>query len=206
MITKDERDYLLYCGIYERYFEARLDDFKGDVDDLQMVKNYLRNIDRMKKLGIGLFLYGDNGVGKTFLMNASMIEIIKAKKGYSVYLITFAELAKLCMDSWKDEEAKEFYTRIINADFLGIDEINKTETASYDRHSSTVHVSILEGLLRYRSLRLKPTWFTSNVPTSEIAERYSISIHSLLKETSRVLHLHGTDYRDTLQDKIIDSL
>ena len=200
-----DTEYYMYCGIYERYHNSSLADFKGDADALVIVNKYLDNLKKMKERGIGLFLYGKYGVGKTFLLNASFMEIIKRKLTYSVYLTTFADLCSIYFDSWKDVKAKGIYNRIINVDFLGLDEVNKTTTTGFDKASEnpTIHVAIFEELLRYRSVRLKPTWFTSNVSPAEISKRYSPAAYSLLKESATVIHLHGEDYRDKIQDDIL---
>lgn len=207
-MNQADKSYYLYCGIFERYHNCKLDEYKGNKEDLEIVHRYLSKIEVVKEKGIGLYLYGTYGTGKTFVLNVAMMDILRMKKGFTVHIITFADLCNLHMKAWKDQEDASEYNWIINSDFLGLDEVNKTNTAGFDKatSSSTVHTSIFESVIRYRSVRLKPTWYTSNAPAKDLEKRYSEAAYSLLKESVTVVQLKGKDYRDNIQDDILKIL
>lgn len=198
-MTSDEIKYLISVGIYKKYHEKTLDEYDNDKETLAKVQNYLKNLKEFKKEGIGMFLWGSNGVGKSHLMNCVFKELI-LKHRQRARIIHFTDLITTFTSGWYEREGRTMLREIKNADFLGIEEINK-EYRNKSKENDLPR-TVLDSVLRYRVQMNKPTWFTSNTKASEIALDYSVDIASMLKESAIILNVVGDDYRDKIRDKI----
>lgn len=117
------KEYYLYCGIKTGWHEKSLDDFTNDEEALSAVRKYLKNSRDAAKKGLGLYLWGSNGTGKSHLMNCSFKELIA--KGNKVRIYSMDEIVDKFTSSWySDEDKKELDNVLRNIDFLGIDEFD----------------------------------------------------------------------------------
>lgn len=173
-----------------------LDNFEGDPDALNSVRDYLANISDLTKKGVGLYIYGTNGVGKTYLLNALFKELLHSGKT-SVRIISLSSLITLYAECWGSKEATATYRKLLNTRYVGIEEIGK----EFNSERSTLAATALDNFLRHRSQKLLPTFFTSNLVPKEIATRYTDDILSLLKEISVSLLVEGKDYRNSIMKR-----
>lgn len=135
-----------------------------------------------------LFLYGDTGVGKTFLSNCIAKELID--RAYSVIYLTAFELFDTLAKSKfeKDEAAESMCEHIFDCDLLIIDDLG-TEM------SNTFTVSHLFLCLNERLLRRKSTIISTNLSLEALAEIYSERIFSRITSNYTMLKLTGDDIR-----------
>lgn len=135
-----------------------------------------------------LFLYGDTGVGKTFLSNCIAKELID--RAYSVIYLTafelFDTLAKRKFE--KDDAAENMCEHIFDCDLLIIDDLG-TEM------SNTFTVSQLFLCLNERLLRRKSTIISTNISLESLVEIYSERIFSRITSNYTMLKLTGDDIR-----------
>jgi DNA replication protein DnaC len=188
--------YYLSCGIFKKWHDKTLDDFVNDIDAKKTVLKYLKNHKAYKKDGVGLFIWGANGVGKSLLLNTSFIELINLR--YKVRIVDFSELITSFANGWNDKDDREVLRELKNCDFLGIEEIGK----EFNSRESELAKTVLDNVLRYRVQNCKPTWFTTNLKPSEIKIRYKEDTYSLLKEACIPVQVLGSDYRDIVREKI----
>lgn len=135
-----------------------------------------------------LFLYGDTGVGKTFLSNCIAKELID--KSYSViYLSSFELFDTLAKSKFeKDDAANQMNEHIFDCDLLIIDDLG-TELAN------SFTVSQLFLCLNERLLRRKSTIISTNLSLESLVNIYSERTFSRITSNYTMLKLTGDDIR-----------
>ena len=135
-----------------------------------------------------LFLYGDTGVGKTFLSNCIAKELID--RAFSVIYLTsyefFDTLAKSKFE--KDDAAETMCEHIFDCDLLIIDDLGTELTNSFT-------VSQLFLCLNERILRRKSTIISTNLSLESLVDIYSERTFSRITSNYTMLKLTGDDIR-----------
>lgn len=174
------------------YYSANHTDPKTGSSSLaNMQKAYMAARDFVDTFGKefrNLFLYGDTGVGKTFLSNCIAKELID--KSYSViYLSSFELFDTLAKSKFgKDETANQMNEHIFNCDLLIIDDLG-TELAN------SFTVSQLFLCLNERLLRRKSTIISTNLSLEALVDIYSERTFSRITSNYTMLKLTGDDIR-----------
>ncbi|MCR8659430.1 AFG1/ZapE family ATPase [Paenibacillus endoradicis] len=141
-----------------------------DLERAKVVGSLLKYIDRTKAEGLshkGLFLAGDFGVGKTYLMCYALQEL--AKSGYSgviVYMPDFVEDLKVLMH--EPAKLKETVDLMKETDLLVFDDIGAENLNPWVRDH------VLGAILNYRMDR-KPTFYTSNYRLDNLESHFSFT-------------------------------
>ncbi len=135
-----------------------------------------------------LFLFGDVGVGKTFLCNCIAGELIRT--GHSVIYFTADRLFRLLADHafGRDNASEEDYSRIFDCDLLIIDDLG-TELPN------ALTVSQFFICLNDRILDERSTVISSNLDLHNIKDVYTERISSRISSCYTLLHLFGDDIR-----------
>lgn len=135
-----------------------------------------------------LFLYGDTGVGKTFLSNCIAKELID--KTYSVIYFTAFELFDIFEKSkfGKDDAAEAMNAHIFDCDLLIIDDLGTELPNAFT-------TSRLFLCLNERLLRRKSTIISSNLALDTFVEYYSERTFSRITSNYKMLKLIGDDIR-----------
>ncbi|MCI8994030.1 MAG: ATP-binding protein [Eubacterium sp.] len=156
----------------------------------QTAQTFIREFDNSFH---NLFIYGDTGVGKTFLSNCIAKELLDS--GHSVIYFTAYELfdifSKNVFD--KDADAIEANRHIFDCDLLLIDDLGTELTNGF--HSSQLFLCINE-----RILRRKSTIISTNLRLQKIADLYSERTLSRITSCYDIIKLSGADIR--IQKKI----
>lgn len=193
------KEYYLHCGIKTCWHEKSLDDFTNDPDALLQVKKYIKRCKEFRQKGVGLYLWGSNGTGKTTLMNCAFKEFIE--KRYKVRIFIMDEIVDKFTSSWySDEEKQELNNILRNIDFLGIDEMGK----NVDKDGKPVYLPdlvkrIMESVIRFRVQMNKPIWFASNTDPKFVKDVFSEDVASLLREAVIPVCVRGGDFRKEIQ-------
>lgn len=182
----------LSCGILLKYHETTLEDFTNDEEVLKQIKSYLSKVEEFKKDGVGIYLWGANGVGKTLCMTSVFKELIK--KRYRVRIVSFSDLITSFANGWYDKVEQNAMTDLKRVDFLGIEEIGK----EFKSREGELARTVLDNILRYRVQMNKPTWVTSNMKPSVLKATYSEDIASMLKECCLPIQVTGIDFREKI--------
>ena len=136
-----------------------------------------------------LFLYGDVGVGKTFLSNCIAKELMD--KEYSVLYFSaskfFSSLAKHAFDK-QDVDAQNMFELIYNCDCLIIDDLGTEYTNNFI--ASQFFTCINERLLNSRS-----TIISTNLSLDTLADLYTERSFSRITSNYIMLKLIGDDIR-----------
>lgn len=195
------KEYYLYCGIKSSWHLKSLDDFDNDTDALSQVKKYLGKSRVVAKEGLGIYLWGSNGTGKSHLMNCSFKELIR--EGHKVRVYSMDEIVDKFTSSWYSEEEKQDLNNVLrNIDFLGIDEFGK----NVDKDGKPIYLPelvkrVMESVIRFRVQMNKPIWFASNTDPKFVKDVFSEDIASLLREAVVPICVRGEDFRKEIQLK-----
>lgn len=187
------------CGIKKGWHSKSLDDFTNDDEALAHVKNYLRKFAEAKESGVGLYLWGSNGTGKTHLMCCAFKELISRKQ--TVRVFTIDEIVDQFTASWYSPEHKRELNHMLRTvDFLGIDEFGK----NVGKDGEAIYLPdmvkrIMESVIRFRVQMKRPIWFSSNTAPKFVREVFSEDIASLLNEAVIDVCVRGEDYRKIVQ-------
>lgn len=201
-MDKKTSEYYLYCGIKTGWHEKSLDDFTNDPEALEAVEKYLATASDAVTNGIGLYLWGSNGSGKSHLLNSSYKELIS--KGYKVRIYSMDEIVDKFTSSWySDDEKRELDNVLRNIDFLGIDEFGK----NIDKDGKPVYLPdfvkrVMEAIIRFRVQMHKPIWFASNTDPKYVKDVFSEDTASLLREAVVPVCVRGDDYRKKIASRI----
>lgn len=137
-----------------------------------------------------LFLYGDTGVGKTFLSNCIAKELLDT--GHSVIYFTAFQLfdifKKNSFHQAADEDMIAAHQNIFDCDLLIIDDLGTEMPNAFT-------VSQLFLCLNERILRRKSTIISTNLTLHQVAEIYSERTFSRISSSYVMLKLFGDDIR-----------
>ena len=179
----------LASGIGANYQRLSWDDYEGDKEVQEWVDKYLENHANFVNRGIGMILYGDFGVGKTFATTMLLKDLIKL--GHTCFSTTFAHMVEMFTAGWREpEEQKYFQTKIIQSDVLLLDDLGR-EMKTKTKLSQTT----FDDVLRRRVQDGRPTFITTNMSIGELQEGYGGAILSLLWESALRYEMVGSDFR-----------
>lgn len=147
-----------------------------------------RFVDTFGKEFHNLFLYGDPGVGKSFLSNCIAKELIDQSNSV-VYLSSYQLFDTLTKGRFdRDEQAEKMNKHLFHCDLLIIDDLG-TELVN------SLTVSQLFLCLNERLLNRKPTIISTNLSLDALVEIYSERIFSRITSNYTMLKLTGDDIR-----------
>ncbi|MEX2784235.1 primosomal protein DnaI [Streptococcus sp. H49] len=112
----------------------------------------------------GLYLYGDMGVGKSFMLAAMAHELSKAK-GASTTLLHFPSFAIDVKNAINTGTVKDEIDAVKKAEILILDDIGAEQATSWVRDE------VLQVILQYRMLEDLPTFFTSNYSFKDLEKK-----------------------------------
>lgn len=136
---------------------ARVDTFETLVD---FVANYPSQDQK------GLYIYGDMGVGKSFMLAAMAHELSETKK-VATTIIHYPSFTIDVRNGIKDSSVKEQIDAVKEAEVLVLDDIGA------EQFSSWIRDDVLQVILQYRMIEELPTFFTSNYSFADLEAKLS---------------------------------
>ena len=151
-------------------------------------RNFIRSFEKPDDFQ-NLLIFGDTGIGKTFLSNCVAKELLDT--GHSVIYFSAHQLFELLTDQQfgrTSQFSAADYRNIFDCDLLIIDDLG-TEAIN------TMTTSQFFVCLNERILNHKSTLISTNLELTELATYYSERIFSRIFNNFTVLHLFGNDIR-----------
>ena len=136
---------------------ARVDTFESLVD---FVANYPSPDQK------GLYIYGDMGVGKSFMLAAMAHELSETKK-VATTIINYPSFTIDVKNGIKDGSVKEQIDAVKQAEVLVLDDIGA------EQFSSWIRDDVLQVILQHRMIEELPTFFTSNYSFADLEAKLS---------------------------------
>ena len=133
-------------------------DDKNRVDLIKWVTKFIKEYKNGKTFK-GLYLSGNFGSGKTYIISAMLNELVS--NGYNAAMIYYPEFLRVLKASFKTDFDEQFdYAR--KADLLLLDDIGAESVSNWARDE------ILGPILQYRMDNKLATFFTSNLTKEEL--------------------------------------
>lgn len=133
-------------------------DDKNRLEAIKWLTTFIKKIENGEK-SKGLFLTGNFGCGKTYLVAAAFNEL--AKKGKKVACLYYPEFLRSLKERFSDDY-KEIFNKVKKCDLLLIDDIGAETVTCWNRDE------VLGTILQYRMQENLPTFFTSNLSINEL--------------------------------------
>ena len=152
---------------------------------LERAKDFVQNFDHSFE---NLFIYGDTGVGKTFLTYCIAKELLDSMHSviyYSAFDL-FDAFARNTFSNSETTEGENDY--ILNCDLLIIDDLGTELSNSFT--TSQLFLCINERILRQKS-----TIISTNLGMNQLADIYSERVLSRISSNYTLLKLFGADIR-----------
>jgi DNA replication protein DnaC len=167
-----------------------MDDLQWDKEASDKIKKYIAKIDMARSKGVGLFMFGRGGVGKTLSACLILKEILS--KGYTGRFTTLSQTIAMISDGLYDKDARElFQQEVMQVDFLVLDDIDKMYHSDKTRYLD----SQTDVIFRQRANYNLPIIVTSNKARDEVA-----------KTTDQVgeLDLYGNSLLELFAEHLVD--
>lgn len=180
-------DYSLFSK--NPYMGTNVSPYDNIVRIVKDIKNYINNFD--KQTG-NIYIQGEVGRGKTFLINSIAKELLD--RNYSVVYMTSTKLFKFLNDyHWAFEDRRENlesqYEMIFDCDLLIIDDLGA------ETHRSTDQSNLFD-VVNERMNKGLPIILSSNLNEDMIEEIYGPRVFSrILGNNSKTYEIFGEDLR-----------
>mgnify|MGYP000891728942 FL=1 len=144
-----------------------------DLDDLgrlPIFEKLLAFVEQYPAIQKGLYLYGDFGVGKSFMM-AALAYDLSEKRGVSSTLLHYPSFVIDVKNAIGDGNVKTLVDEIKLSEVLILDDIGAEQSTAWVRDE------ILQVILQYRMQENLPTFFTSNFNFEELELHFAKGKH-----------------------------
>ena len=171
----------------------------------ESAKAFVENAKTVITNNIGLYLYGNNSSGKTYLMACICNELVD--KGYSC---EFTSIPKLLAESGRNLRENrlsqaEIVDNLARKQFVFIDDLGKEFLGDRNDYNYNKAERLLLEVLNARYSNGLPTVFTSNYSLDEFIRKFNLDkaiIERLNEMATRVIRLDGDNFRQkALQEK-----
>lgn len=189
--------HLASSGIPRKYLNTKWswDGLNNNKESTDKMKDYADNFEDHYYDGTGIYIYGQQGRGKSLLESLIAREVAAKinpdhNKHNRVAFIIFEELVQLTHQSRSDLVARNLYHTIVSKpDLLIIDNIG-SETGSKEYNTK-----ILEFILRKRDNDSRPTIISSNYTPEQLLGAYSDTVHDFIDQNCISVLVQGENFR-----------
>lgn len=164
-------------------------------------KKYCEVAGQVLDRGIGIYLFGNKGTGKSRLTACMANELMN--NYYSVLYTNFSEISKYirCSFGKIGETEYEFLERLSSIDFLFIDDFG-TELVTKNDQDMWLQEKVFE-VINKRYNNNKPIIFTSNYSLRQLVEERGVADKTIdrINEMCEIMKLEGTSYRRKIKEE-----
>ena len=147
-----------------------LDVYRDDVQRITVLKRMIEFVNDYPNNLKGLYLYGDFGVGKSFMV-AALAHDLSEKRGVSSTLLHYPSFVIDAKNAIGDGNVKTLVDEIKLSEVLILDDIGAEQSTAWVRDE------ILQVILQYRMQENLPTFFTSNFNFEELEQHFAKGKH-----------------------------
>lgn len=191
--------------IGERYKDVTFDTTEAYSPEYEKIfsrcKRYTEVADTVLERGIGIYLYGDSGTGKSHLTACMANKLLEGY--YSVLYTNFSEISKTIRASFgkKGNTEQEFLDKLGSIDFLFIDDFG-TEMVTRNDQDLWLQEKVFD-VVNKRYNNNRPIIFTSNYSLAELMKDRGVAGKTVdrITEVCEVMRLKGKSYRTKAKAK-----
>ena len=143
-----------------------LDVYRDDVQRLTVLNRMIEFVNDYPNNLKGLYLYGDFGVGKSFMM-AALAHDLSEKRGASTTILHYPSFVIDVKNAIGEGSVKTLVDDIKLAEVLVLDDIGAEQSTRWVRDE------ILQVILQYRMQEDLPTFFTSNFNFQDLEKHFA---------------------------------
>ena len=143
-----------------------LDVYRDDVARLTVLNRMIKFVNDYPDNRKGLYLYGDFGVGKSFMV-AALAHDLSEKRGVSSTLLHYPSFVIDVKNAIGDGNVKNLVDEIKQAEVLILDDIGAEQSTPWVRDE------VLQVVLQYRMQEDLPTFFTSNFNFEDLEKHFA---------------------------------
>lgn len=160
-------------------------------------KKYCEAYEQVLSDGLGIYLFGNKGTGKTHLTACIANELMSKYK--QVLFTNFFEISKLIRSTFGNSRESEtkYINEFANIDFLFIDDLGTERVQSASGEDLWLQEKIFEVLNKRYNMR-KPTIFTSNYSLQELIECRGYmdkTVDRIAEMSNAIMKIEGDSYR-----------
>lgn len=192
--------------IGEKYLEARFSTAEITTHNKEAYKkcvNYAKNAAEVLKEGIGLYIYGDNSSGKSYLMACLCNALVE--KGYRCFYTSVPKMIAEIQQSYGNDSAMgqaKLVNMLSKMSFVFIDDLGKEflgreNNANTAKFTEKVLLEVLNAIYNNGNSVI----FSSNYSIPELAESFSLDkaiMERINEMATRVIKLEGDNFRDKI--------
>ena len=164
-------------------------------------KNYCIASSKVLENGIGIYLFGNKGTGKSRITACMANELMN--KYYTVLYTNFSEISKQIRETFNKsgESESDFLERLNSIDFLFIDDFG-TEIVTKNGQDIWLQEKVFE-VINKRYNNNKPIIFTSNYSLEQLIKERGIADKTVdrIMEICEIMKLDGMSYRRNIMMK-----
>ena len=162
---------------------------------------YCKVAEKVLDKGIGIYLFGNKGTGKSRLTACMANELMD--KYYTVLYTNFSEISKYIRGTFNkiSETEYDFLERLTSIDFLFIDDFG-TELVAKKDQDLWLQEKVFE-VINKRYNNNKPIIFTSNYSLRQLIEDRGMADKTIdrINEMCEVMKLEGESYRKKVKEE-----
>lgn len=170
----------------------------GDPTAKALAANYLKRLEEMRERGVGLLLWGKNGMGKTSL--AVVVAKEYRRRGYSVLYVEAAAMRRQVINKEMFDDEVTVWDRAMAVDVLIIDDLGKGTS------DSGFSAALMDELIRHRNAEKLVTFITTNLEMGsgrdQLGGELKASTMHTLKECMVPMQVIGEDRRDATKTEL----
>lgn len=182
-----------------RYADKTFDTYQQDLGDpasFNAVLKWATNADKFCKDGMGIFLFGPTGTGKTHLIQAALKEAVRNNLLSGIFITADRYLDMVydetrnhgeLSDGYSDPNLLMYMRRTF--DIVVLDSLGSERTTTDFARSA------LAALIDNRYEEKKTTLITSVLTPATIASRYGQHLASVIHESTFIIETAGEDFR-----------
>ena len=145
-----------------------VDVYRDDVARLTVLNKIIKFVDGYPNESKGFYLYGDFGVGKSYMM-AALAHDLSEKRQASSTLLHFPSFVIDVKNAINTGQVKEMLDQVKKAEILILDDIGAEQMAPWVRDE------VLQVILQHRMQEILPTFFTSNFNFEDLERHFATS-------------------------------
>lgn len=172
---------------------------KSDENRVEVIQAIADFVKRFEEKPKGLYIYGNFGIGKSYLM-AYLANLLSKTHLQSTTMLHYPTFVVDIKNAIKDGSVKERIDEIKMAQVLVLDDIGA------EQHSPWVRDDVLQVILQYRMQENLPTFFTSNFSLDDLERHFASGksgdetwqaqrVMERIRYLARDLHLKGKNRR-----------